>query len=631
MVAVSTALVAMTAAPWAATAAPMSAGAASPAIAAGPARFVEAVYQDFLGRAPDPTKRSEWVDRLAHGTSRRSFAASMAQSAEWNRSIVGHAFGVVLKRRPSPLENEHWIGELRAHRAQVPDLLAALYGSSEHFAKLGSRSSTWIDRVYVDLVHRAPTDTERSASGDRLRSTTRAAEAMRLIRTGEATAYRVDALYHRLLRRSAEPSALWHWSARLGTGNDQQLAAELAASTEYDNLSQRRVIYGTSAVSVTMQGATAPDRTLSSVVSGDGNTIVFESAAHEIVPEDHNRWDIYAYDRLTASSTRVSVSSDGTQGDSTSAEPSVSTLGRFVAFSSYSTNLVVGDTNRARDVFLRDRQAGTTTQISQAADGTDANGGSYMPAISGDGRYIAYVSTATNLVAGDSRYVAQVLVYDRVSGVTTRVSAASDGTIADDSSYAPSISGDGRYITFGSRASNLVTGDPNWSDVFLRDQVAGTTTKVSAPTFAMYGYGSSISADGRFIVSAGARLVTETEGRPAILVTDRQLGETSVVATGPESAESLELPRISRGGRYVTFETRGSNVVPGDTNAAPDVFVTDRVTGTIRRVSVGFDGRETATRPTQASHGPTISDDGRFIAYYSSGSNLVPGDDNWAP
>ena len=162
---------------------------------------------------------------------------------------------------------------------------------------------------------------------------------------------------------------------------------------------------------------------------------------------------------MPGNTTRVSVASDGTQSNNSSYNPSISANGRYVAFESEATNLVRGDTNNFRDIFVHDRQTGQTTRVSVASDGTQANGHSYDPSISADGRYVAFASLANNLVSGDTNDQQDIFVHDRQTGQTTRVSVASDGTQASGHSFNPSISADGRYVAFVSSASNLVGGD----------------------------------------------------------------------------------------------------------------------------------------------------------------------------
>ena len=148
----------------------------------------------------------------------------------------------------------------------------------------------------------------------------------------------------------------------------------------------------------------------------------------------------------------------------------MSTFRYAVAFISLATNLVAGDTNGVEDIFVRDTQTGTTTRVSVANDGSQGNGMSSLASISGDGRYVAFYSGATNLVAGDTNGVWDVFVRDTQAGATTLVSVASDGTQGNDGSSTPSISSDGRYVVFISYATNLVAGDTNATrDVFVRD------------------------------------------------------------------------------------------------------------------------------------------------------------------
>ena len=178
--------------------------------------------------------------------------------------------------------------------------------------------------------------------------------------------------------------------------------------------------------------------------------------------------------------TRVSVRSNGTQGNDFSAEASISATGRFVAFDSPASNLVSEDTNNTIDVFVHDRKTGQTTRVSVASDGTQGNEFSDAPSISASGRYVAFFSLASNLVSGDTNGTGDVFVHDRKTGQTTLVSVASDGTQANGGSVHASISANGRYVAFQSEASNLVSGDTNNTiDVFVHDRVTGQTTLVS--------------------------------------------------------------------------------------------------------------------------------------------------------
>jgi Tol biopolymer transport system component len=232
----------------------------------------------------------------------------------------------------------------------------------------------------------------------------------------------------------------------------------------------------------------AADRRAPSI-SGDGRTVVFASADPGLVAADTNGVaDVFLADRPTATTTRISVASNGTQANGASGEPSVSGSGQRVAFTSTATNLVAGDTNGVADVFLADRPTATTTRISVASNGAQADGPSGEPSVSADGTAVAFTSTATNLVAGDTNGVADVFRGRPADGLTERVSVTDTGAQANGWSGSPSVSGGGGVIAFVSAAANLAPGDTNGApDAFVR--MAGRTRRVSSD-------GSGRSADG---------------------------------------------------------------------------------------------------------------------------------------
>jgi Tol biopolymer transport system component len=327
---------------------------------------------------------------------------------------------------------------------------------------------------------------------------------------------------------------------------------------------------------------------------------------------------------------RVSVASDGTQGNfdsrnSYSRDISISADGRYVAFQSYASNLVPGDTNNSSDVFVRDRLTGATERVSVNFDGTQANGDSQNPSISADGRYVAFESVASTLVPGDTNGMSDIFIHDRQTGTTERVSVASDGTQGNSYSGAPSISADGRYVAFYSGASNIVPGDTNGQyDIFVRDMQTGTTERVSVATNGAQGNGDSngpsISADGRYVsfASVASTLVSgDTNGMSDIFIHDRQTGATervSVATNGAQGNEESNGPSINADGRYVAFCSDASNLVLGDTNRMTDVFVHDRQVGATERVSIG-DG--IPDENNYWSWAPSISADGRYVAFSS--------------
>ena len=172
--------------------------------------------------------------------------------------------------------------------------------------------------------------------------------------------------------------------------------------------------------------------------------------------------------------TRVSVGPGNAQGNGRSFIPALSADGRYAAFYSDASNLVAGDTNGARDVFVRDLQTGETTRVSVSTSGAEANGDSFAPAVSSDGRFVAFASSASNLVDGDTNDANDVFVRDRQTNTTTRVSVGFDGSQANGGSDQPSLSGDGRLVAFTSAATNIVAGDLNGvRDAFVYDRQPG--------------------------------------------------------------------------------------------------------------------------------------------------------------
>jgi hypothetical protein len=221
------------------------------------------------------------------------------------------------------------------------------------------------------------------------------------------------------------------------------------------------------------------------------------------VANDHNNvLDTFVYDRQSSSTTRVSVGAGGTEANDSSSGR-ISGDGRFVVFSTYASNLVAGDTNGTGDVFVRDRQTSTTTRVSVGAGGTQANGNSRGVDISADGRYVAFTSFATNLVSGDTNGVADVFVRDRTANLTTRMSTSQFLAQGDNESgsssgipIAPAISGDGRYVAMRTYATNLVTPDGNGTrDVVVHANPVPTISSAS-PTSVARGSTAIITVNG---------------------------------------------------------------------------------------------------------------------------------------
>jgi len=335
--------------------------------------------------------------------------------------------------------------------------------------------------------------------------------------------------------------------------------------------------------------------------------------------------------------TRVSFDSAGNQGNTDSYNPSISADGRFVAFDSDASNIVPGDTNSNRDIFVRDRLTNTTTRVSLDSAGNQANSNSFGASISADGRFVAFESLASNIVPGDTNSNRDIFVRDRLTNTTTRVSLDSAGNQANDASDRVSISADGRFVAFTSDASNIVPGDTNGDpDIFVRDTLTNTTTRVSVNSAGNQGNvrslfnAPSISADGRFVAfeSRASNIVPgDTNDGLDIFVRDRLTNTTTRVSldsAGNQGNSSSESPSISADGRFVAFASRASNIVPGDTNSRRDIFVRDRLTNTTTRVSVDSAGNQRNID----SYSPSISADGRFVAFTSGASNFDLGTDS---
>jgi Tol biopolymer transport system component len=392
-------------------------------------------------------------------------------------------------------------------------------------------------------------------------------------------------------------------------------------------------------VSVSTAGAQANSDSFDPSISADGRLVAFTSMASNLVANDTNGGlDVFVHDRQTHTTTRVSVSTSGAQASAgatpaDSSSPSISADGRYVAFLSNATNFVSGAATAINRVYLRDRQASTTNAVSVSSGGTLANQSSSEPTISADGNIVAFASGATNLVANDTNGVLDVFVRNRAAATTSRVSVDSSGAQANGSSLSPALSADGRYVVFTSSATNLVAGVPDPQlEIYLRDRQTNTTTFVSTLPSGFNDIGDagepSISADGNIIAY---RALTADDFPPVwqIFIANRQTGGVRQVTFGPSTASAdfsgSTQPTVSGNGRYVFFSSSAYNLVDGDGNDANDVFAFDNAASTISLVSISKVFSRTGTG---ASTGPSLSADGRFAAFTSTSAVLVPGDSN---
>ncbi len=396
--------------------------------------------------------------------------------------------------------------------------------------------------------------------------------------------------------------------------------------------------FATDVVSTNAAGNVGNGRSWSASVSADGRYVAFDSDADNLVPGDTNGLrDIFVKDTWTGAITRASTTSDGTQSSGTGGggSPSLSASGRYVAFLSKADNLVDGDNNDSPDIFLKDLETGAVTAVSTSSDGTFGNGQSYDASISADGRYVAFRSHADNLVVGDRDAGGDIFLKDTVTGQISLVSQTSDGVQANGSSFATAISADGRYVAFNSSADNLVEGDDNGTgDVFVKDVLTGEISIASTTDEGVLGNGPSyidaVSADGRYvaIVSNADNLVAgDTNGVSDVFVKDMETGaivRASTTSDGAEVNDHSGGASISADGRYVAFASFSNDLVPDDTNEGGDIFVKDLFSGAITRVSTASDGGEL----DGIVRSPSISGDGNTVVFLSDDDNLVLNDTN---
>ncbi len=374
--------------------------------------------------------------------------------------------------------------------------------------------------------------------------------------------------------------------------------------------------------------------------SGDGRYVAFQSTASNLVLSDPNGHlpDVFVKDRQTFGVVMASTDSGGGAANGGSIAPSLSADARFVAFESDASNLVAGDSNGVRDVFVKDLQLGTIVRASVDSSGVEGNARSELAAISPDGTWVAFESDATNLVAGDTNGARDVFLHELATGVTLRVSVATGGAQANGASGYASVSTNGLTVVFQSDATNLVAVDANGAtDVFRYERATGATTRASVGAGGLEANGAStvpsISANGRVVVfgSTATNLVAgDVNGVEDVFARDLialrtqlvSLGLAGAAANGPSSTSTNA--QVSADGRWVAFDSSASNLIASDTNNASDGFVRDLATSAIERVDVSTAGAQAAT----GAASPSISADGRYVAFESGSSTLVTGDNN---
>ncbi|MSR48090.1 MAG: hypothetical protein EXS13_13705 [Planctomycetes bacterium] len=376
----------------------------------------------------------------------------------------------------------------------------------------------------------------------------------------------------------------------------------------------------------------------SPAISADGRFVVFDSTTNLLDPADTSTTrDVFRRDLVAGTTVLISYATNGRGGDRGSSIGRVTPDGNLVVFESTATNLVSGDFNNKSDVFVRDVAAGTTTRMSLSSSGTAGGDDSTSANITPDGAFVVFDSLSTNLVSSDTNAASDIFRRDRVNKITARVSLSDSDAEANGRSNKPSISADGNLVAFESRATSLGTADSNgYTDIDLRDIAAGTTRKISVgwngsqPTNDCFD--PQFSADGRFVAfdSAASNLAAgDSNGKLDCFLRDRVDGKTLLISRASDgSAGNGDSTRAvpSADGRFILFASFADNFTPFDDNQTQDVFLHDREEDTTDLVSVALDG----TVASDYSEALDFSDDGRLALFQSSAKDLVAGSNaNW--
>ncbi|MDQ2985190.1 MAG: hypothetical protein M3R13_00545 [Armatimonadota bacterium] len=394
----------------------------------------------------------------------------------------------------------------------------------------------------------------------------------------------------------------------------------------------------TSRVTPVLFGSFSEGWSTAARTSRDGRFTVFQSRARNLVYRDFSgNHDIFIRDSLLGITECLSRRPDGESTYRESTSPDVSDNGRYVVFVSDAGNLVAGDTNEFHDIFLRDRVSRKTTRLSMGMNGAETNSGSFKPRISGDGKYVVFLSYATNLIANQTSGFANAFRYSMETGVTESVSLADDGSEGNSDVTTADIDQDGDRIAFASRATNLVEVFSFFEHVYLRDITAGSTTRASTngggePANAWSGE-ASISANGNVVAfeSSGTNLVTgDFNSRSDVFARNLSEGTTKLVSlstAGVQSDRHCYNASASQDGRFISFNTESPLMVPGDTNNAHDVFLRDTTKDSTLLVSRPHVGGTAAGRSQRGS----VADNGTTIVFDSEAGNILKGDANNGP
>lgn len=385
-------------------------------------------------------------------------------------------------------------------------------------------------------------------------------------------------------------------------------------------------------------GNVGNDNSRHPVISLDGKRVVFRSDATNLVPEDNNgQQDVFFKNIDDGSISIASTNAQGAPGEGPSEEPFISGDGAVVTFTSQSSNLVPGVSGPVKNIYRKNIKTGAIDLVSGDAAGAPGNDDSVSSSASVEGRFVAFVSSASNLVAGDSNGVSDVFIKDMANGAITRVSTGPQGEQSNSVSgsiYGTSMSADGRLVAFFAAASNLNQFDnDNQLDVFVKDTQSGAVTLASTNADGVKGnagsYNPAISADGRYVAfaSVATNLAPgDTDGAVDIYYKDLQTGRLTLASANKDGMKALESgdPAISSDGRYVAFSARGAGLVPELSNDTYQAFIKDGTGGDLILASQSGSGAE----GNDASVKPALDKNAGHIVFESAASNLVPTDSN---
>lgn len=375
----------------------------------------------------------------------------------------------------------------------------------------------------------------------------------------------------------------------------------------------------TELVSINTDGSEPPFSgfgTIAPAISADGRFVAFQSWRLTGTTE----YEIYVRDRQTGTTEKASVANPPVPYALGGREPSISDDGRFVAFHAMGS-LPPGTCS----LLVRDRQLGTTECVHVSTTGQPLAGGSALH-MSADGNLFAFWSDSKNLVANNTNHDLDLYMHDRAKGTTELIST----TVANPSTNF-SMSSDGRFIAYAGYLDGQTFGP---MQLLITDRKTGqiaTVSRAKPDWWVDTDPHPSISDDGRFVAFYGGYILGPTEpnpGLPKIFVWDRQTGQSEIVSRsslGEYANMDSRQPTISADGRYVTFITWSTNLVANDTNNRPDVFVRDRLLGTTDRVNVSTTGDQGNNEDPLMAQPPVISKNGRVVAFVSQSDNMVTG------